>query len=108
MTFGPIVPKMNGTLKVLVLAYCNCWHSLSTAYECETLTIPPGVSFKEVQQASATDDSCSDFSGYMNTFMAKELNDATAKQALQKVSISFFTGSFVLCLTTIIELLVFH
>lgn len=70
---------------VIVLAYCNCWHSLHQAVKNETLRLPLGVKFSDIENSSSSSDSGREFLADIRKKLAKEGLDDRATAAVQKV-----------------------
>jgi hypothetical protein len=83
--FGQDAFVMNEAKNVIVLAYCNCWHSLEQAVKNETLQLPIGVKFSDIETSSSSSDSGREFLADMRKMLAAEDIDAKATAAVQKV-----------------------
>jgi hypothetical protein len=76
---------MNEAKTVIVLAYCNCWHSLEQAVKNQNLRLPLGVKFSDIESSSSSSDSGREFLADMRKMLAEEGIDERATAAVQKV-----------------------
>jgi hypothetical protein len=77
---------MNAGVRVLVIAYCYCWHSLWHAHTRDGgLDLPVGTPLLEITTSSSESDTCSEYCEYLTKLMAKNTDDPASKAEYKKV-----------------------